>query len=148
VRPIERLTRTAAALGAGDLRVRSGIEGRDEIALLGRAFDEMAERIERSIRREKELLANVSHELRTPLARIRVALDIAAEGDVTRARATIADIATDLDELEQIIEDLLTAARLDTSMRPDGTPALKRERVRASDLVDRSAQRFRNAHPE
>ena len=50
------------------------------------AFDDMAGRLERLVRAERQLLADVSHELRTPLARIRVALDLAAEGDVARAR--------------------------------------------------------------
>ena len=46
----------------------------DELGELTRAFNEMAERVERLVRGEKELLANVSHELRSPLARIRMAL--------------------------------------------------------------------------
>jgi two-component system, OmpR family, sensor kinase len=147
--PLERLAKTAAAFGSGDLRVRTGIDRKDEVGQVARAFDDMAARIEQLVLREKELLANVSHELRTPLARIRVALEIAEEGDVERARATIADIATDLDELERIVGDLLTAARLDRALRGgEGAPPLRRERVRASELVERAAARFRSAHPE
>ena len=56
------------------------------------AFDEMAGRLERLVRGEKELLANVSHELRTPLARMRVALELAEEGDVARARQALGEI--------------------------------------------------------
>jgi signal transduction histidine kinase len=96
---------------------------------------------------EKELLANVSHELRTPVARIRVALDLAAEGDAQTARASLSEIATDLGELERLIEDVLTATRFELA---SGTPAafgLRRERVAAWDVVQQAVSRFRAAHP-
>ena len=65
----------------------------DEVGELSRAFDDMAGApARRLVRSERQLLADVSHELRTPLARIRVALDLAAEGDVDRARRTSAEI--------------------------------------------------------
>ena len=55
--------------------VAAPVHGRDdEIAELTRAFNEMAERVERLVRGQKELLANVSHELRSPLTRMRMAL--------------------------------------------------------------------------
>ncbi|HYG69042.1 MAG TPA: HAMP domain-containing protein, partial [Anaeromyxobacteraceae bacterium] len=76
--PVEQLTRAARALGDGDLRVRAKVRAKGEVGELARAFDDMADRLERLVRSEKELLANVSHELRTPLARIRVALELAA----------------------------------------------------------------------
>jgi signal transduction histidine kinase len=104
----------------------------------------MAERIERLLRAERELLANVSHELRTPLARIRVALEIAAEGDAERARRGLGEIGSDLAEVERLVQDVLTAARLET-----GADALTvhRERVTAGELLARSAERFRAAYP-
>ncbi|HEV8585591.1 MAG TPA: HAMP domain-containing protein, partial [Methylomirabilota bacterium] len=80
-RPLERLTEAVRRLGGGDLTARVAPERRhtrrgDEITELTRAFNEMAERVERLVRSEKELLANVSHELRSPLARIRLALEL------------------------------------------------------------------------
>ena len=57
-------------------------------------------------------MADVSHELRTPLARIRVALELAAE-DPVAAKDVLADVGTDLDEIDQLIADILTTARLD-----------------------------------
>src|SRR6185503_18950847 len=101
---------TARAFGAGKLDARTGVARSDEIGEVARAFDDMAARVSDLVRAEKELLANVSHELRTPLARVRVALDLAAEGDAEVARASLADIAGDLDELERLVADVLTAA--------------------------------------
>ena len=59
----------------------------------------MADRMVTLLRSEKALLAGVSHELRTPLSRIRVALELAEEGDVATARASLADITDDLGKL-------------------------------------------------
>jgi signal transduction histidine kinase len=99
---------------------------------------------------EKELLANVSHELRTPLARIRVALDLASEGDADAARASLSEIAVDLGELEALIDDVLTATRFEIaegSPRRAGLP-VHLEEVEPRDVTARAAERFRAAHPE
>jgi signal transduction histidine kinase len=146
VAPLERLTRAARALGEGDLSTRSGIRRRDEVGELARAFDEMAERLERLVRNERELLANVSHELRTPLSRIRVALELGEEGDAERARKYLKEIGSDLAELEQLLEDVLTAARLDAHKGGNGFP-LHLSSVNAGEFVDSAARRFREAWP-
>ncbi len=78
-RPLEKLTSTARGLAQGDLSVRTGMIRKDELGILARTLDEMADRLDRQIRSEKELLANISHEIRTPLARIRVALELCDE---------------------------------------------------------------------
>lgn len=149
-RPLRKIADAARSFGRGDLTARARVDRRDELGEVSQAFDEMAERVTELIRAEKELLANVSHELRTPLARIRVALDIAAEGDAEVARESITDIAEDLDELERLISDILTAARLDLGdgSTQAGVPPLRREIVDVSDLLARAASRFRAAHPD
>ncbi len=147
--PLEKLTAAARALGQGDLGVRSGVRAPGEVGELARAFDEMAERIEKLVKGERELLANVSHELRTPLARIRVALDLAAEGDLTAARRYLSEIGTDLWELELLVKDVLTAAWLDTAdARHGGELPLRRDPVDAVELLSHAAERFRSAHPD
>jgi signal transduction histidine kinase len=143
--PLERLTAATAALGEGDLSVRARIRARGEVGALARGFDEMAERLERLVRAERELLANVSHELRTPLARIRVALELAAEGDHEKAQRYLAEIGDDLAELDGLVEEILTAARL-TGAGPKGLP-LRRAPVELAALLGDLADRFRAADP-
>lgn len=147
--PLQKLATAARAFGAGTLSARTGVRRRDELGQVAEAFDEMAERLTHLLRSQKELLANVSHELRTPLARIRVALDLANEGDATLARESLADIAEDLNELERLVSDVLTAARLDLTgeQTPGSTPPLRRELVEAQTLLDKAAARFRSTHP-
>jgi hypothetical protein len=110
----------------------------------------MAERLQLLLRGQQELLANVSHELRTPLARIRVALDLASEGDAAMAREALGEIAEDLGELEVLVADVLRMARLDLAEGRAGTaiPPLKAVRVEPRALLDSSVARFRSAHPE
>jgi signal transduction histidine kinase len=128
-KPVERLTEGARRLGAGDLGYRVPPDPphrgwrrdrhrprTDEIGDLTRAFNDMAERVERLVDGQRELLANVSHELRSPLARIRVALALLPrDGD---AEGRLRDVETDLGELDRLIEDVLTTARLDATGLP------------------------------
>jgi signal transduction histidine kinase len=149
VRPLEGLSRTARAFGAGDLRARTGLVRDDELGDVGRAFDEMAEGLQRLRLAERELLANVSHELRTPLARIRVALDIAGEADAETGRASMTEIGVDLEELEALIEDILTATRLELAdgRAPASGFELHREPIGPDALCARAVERFRARHP-
>jgi signal transduction histidine kinase len=150
VGPLNELSRAAAALGEGDLHARTGLTRKDELGEVGRAFDRMAERIQKLMLAEKELLANVSHELRTPLARIRVALDIAGEGDAEAGRLSLAEIGLDLSELETLIDDILTATRL--QLESDRTVLASRfelhtEEIGPEVIGERAAERFRMRHP-
>jgi signal transduction histidine kinase len=147
-RPLDRLARTARAVGAGELGARTGVTADDEIGDVATAFDDMARRIERLVKAERELLANVSHELRTPLARIRVAMDLAQEGDAEAARASLHEIATDLAELDLIVDDVLLALRMDVERARPELLARSREDVRPHALLDKAVERFRARHAD
>jgi signal transduction histidine kinase len=148
-RPLERLAQTAHALGAGDLKARTGLARRDELGTVARAFDEMAERVEKLILAQTELLANVAHELRTPLARIGVALDLAESGGDAVARESLAEIAEDLSELEQLVSDILASARMElaTSSASSGAPPLHVAPLDVAQVVNSAAERLRHRHP-
>ena len=107
-RRLERLKTGVDQLGEGDLAARVTIEGRDEVAALAQSFNRAASRIEELMRSHKMLLANASHELRTPLTRINMAL--AMPGIDPRQRE---QMKTDILELDQLIEAILLASRLD-----------------------------------
>lgn len=143
-RPLQTLIGTAQALGKGDLSARARLKRTDELGQVGEAFDEMADRLTQLLRSQQELLANVSHELRTPLARIRVALDLAAEGDATTAKEALREIDEDLGELQRLVADVLSMARLDLSAGRVGSavPPLREEIFDARALLERSSQRF------
>ncbi len=91
----------------GDLSRR-----RDEIGDLGRHFDGMAARLEQSIAAQRQLLHDVSHELRSPLARIEVAAEL-AKNRPDRAPEALARIERESGRLDQLIEEVLTLARVE-----------------------------------
>ena len=141
-RPIERLTAAAEAFGRGELSARSGVQSDDEVGRLARSFDEMAARIQAARKAEKELLANVSHELRTPLARMRVAMEL-IEPREEPLRRRLDAVAEELDELERLIADVLTASRLDLADAP-----LRRGPVSAAELVEKGRKRVLALEPD
>jgi len=99
--PIRRIQEGARALAGENLdaRVSAGLEGRkDEVAVLAREFDAMADRLRANRGAITQLLRDISHELRSPLARMRVAVGL--------ARQPAADVVRQLDRLEREIERL------------------------------------------
>lgn len=139
--PMDQLATAARRFGEGDTSARAKLDRDDEIGDVGRAFDEMAERTSVVLQTQRQLMGDVSHELRTPLARIRVALELAAE-DPVAAKDVLADVGADLDEIDQLIGDILTTARLDT----DGAHVDRRP-TNLGELASRAAKRFSVRHP-
>jgi two-component system, OmpR family, sensor kinase len=113
---LEALQRGVARWGDGDLSTRVAVRGEDEIAFLARQFNDSAARIETLVTAHKHLLANASHELRSPLARVRMAFELfeASPSDAVRA-----EIKRSMGELDQLIDEVLLASRLDAkAMEP------------------------------
>ncbi len=147
--PLRKMSQAAALLGKGELAARTGVTRRDELGEVAHAFDAMASQVGELLSAQKQLVANVSHELRTPLARIRVALDIAKEGNADIVRESLSDITDDVEELEQLVSDVLTLSRLDIAKQgPRAIPPLRVEQLAADSVIEQAASRFRRAHPE
>lgn len=108
-RRLERLQAAVEQFGS-DLGARVKVEGRDEVAALAASFNRSAQRIEELVAAHRLLLANCSHELRTPLARIAVAASLLGDGADPKTRQSLKQ---DVDELDQLIEQILLASRLE-----------------------------------
>jgi signal transduction histidine kinase len=113
-RPLTRLAGTAKRLGDGDLSSRAGdvSGGGDEVEELGESFDEMADRLERTVQAQREFVANASHQLRTPLTAMKLRLEGAiadASDEELRGRLEAAD--HEVDRLSEIVDRLLVMAR-------------------------------------
>ncbi|MGH8545092.1 MAG: sensor histidine kinase [Gammaproteobacteria bacterium] len=114
-RRLERLQARVEQLGSGQLSARVKVEGKDEVAELARSFNHAAERIERLVNVQRSMLASASHELRSPLTRIRMAIELLAGEDRPELRV---QIARDIAELDDLIDEILLAARLETIDTP------------------------------
>lgn len=109
---LERLQRSVETWGGGQLATRVAVEGRDEVARLADSFNDSAQRIEALVSAQKSLLANASHELRSPLARIRMAVELMED----QASPAIRDeLKLNIAELDQLIDEVLLASRLDSA---------------------------------
>ncbi|NOT99711.1 MAG: HAMP domain-containing protein [Sideroxydans sp.] len=114
-RRLESLKSAVEALGEGDFKTRVETKGCDEVSSLAKSFNQAAERVESLLLAHKQLLANASHELRSPLTRIRLALELQAERPVPELQK---ELRKDIAELDQLIEEILLARRLDANREP------------------------------
>jgi two-component system OmpR family sensor kinase len=113
--PLRRLAAAARDLGGGDLSTRVRVEGDDEVAEVGTAFNEMAADLERGQAEQRAFLASVSHELKTPLTAVQgyteALLDGTVSGPPARQRS-LERIHAETLRLARLVQDLLDLARL------------------------------------
>jgi signal transduction histidine kinase len=111
--PIERVTRTAAALRAGELAARTGMSGEDSVGLLGRTLDEMAESIETEREFERRLTADVAHELRTPLQAIQATVEAIQDGVLPADGEHLGIVRDETVRLGRLADSILELSRLE-----------------------------------
>lgn len=110
IQPIRRLARAAEAFGKGRTEIEFKPAGASEIRQAGAAFLDMRGRIARHIDQRTEMLAGVSHDLRTPLTRIKLQLAMLRES-APQAQAEIADLESDIADMERMIDEYLAFSR-------------------------------------
>ncbi len=112
-KPLQQLAEAAHDLGEGDLSSRVGdIEGSSEVHELAGTFDEMAGRLERTVRSQREFVANASHQLRTPLTGMKLRLESMLETTKDPGLHHQLEAAdAEVDRLSQIVDRLLVMAR-------------------------------------
>ncbi|MFZ0161935.1 MAG: MtrAB system histidine kinase MtrB [Kineosporiaceae bacterium] len=148
VDPVRQAALAAEQLASGRLDRRMPVRGEDDLARLGRAFNEMAASLERQIHQLEELsrvqrrfVSDVSHELRTPLTTIRMAGEVIyeARADFDPALARTSELLqTQLDRFESLLSDLLEVSRFDA-----GAAVLEGEPVDLRKLVHRVVDHLR-----
>ena len=139
LRPVEAIRADVAELSATDLRRRvPEPAANDEIGRLARTMNAMLQRLEASNDRQRQLVADVSHELRNPLAALQAQLEVAAAHPGTASQSMLEGSVVEVNRLSQLVEDLLTLARLD-----EGMLRLRPADVDLDDLVFAQAERLR-----
>jgi hypothetical protein len=141
LRPVERMRRRAAAISEHDATSRLPVPAtRDEIASLATTMNELLERLQTALARERAFVADAGHELRTPLAVLRTELELAdrPQRAYDELRESIRAAAVETDRLARLSEQLLFLARRDedrASRVSDVEPLMP--------LLRRSADAFR-----
>ena len=115
LRPVEAIRSEVAAISTSDLtRCVPQPATRDEIGRLAVTMNDMLDRLQTSIARQRRFVGDASHELRSPLASLRNQLEVSTiDNPDPRWVTTVADMLTDHDRLERLIRDLLLLARHD-----------------------------------
>lgn len=140
MRPVDWMTREAAAIGADDLSVRLDVPSTsDEIERLGRTLNQLLSRLSASMEEQRRFTADASHELRTPLSIMRGEIDTTLRSHdlAPDARPALESLGEEVDRMSGLVSDLLTLSRMDA-----GSAELSRERVRLAELCDKVAGRF------
>jgi two-component system sensor histidine kinase RstB len=129
---LRKLEQATSRLSQGHLNARVGINGLDPVSRLGQSFNKMADHIQRLISVQREMVRAVSHELRTPVARIRFGVQIIEDtvGDDPFVMKQLTGMDSDIEELNELIDEILTYARLE-----EGGPLLDFELTNIQDLI-------------
>lgn len=132
-RKMQNVLLSVRRLHHGDYSVRLPERGNDEVARLGSAFNELAERLNQSEVVRKQFVSNASHELKTPLASIKLLSDsiLQNEMDASTVREFVTDIGNEADRLTRLSSKLLELTRLDSK------PVESREPVNVETVAER-----------
>ena len=122
--PIDALTQGAERIAQGRLDTRVQVRGRDELALLGRTFNGMAERLDSIEASRRAWLADVAHELRTPLAAMRAEIEALQDGVRTFDDKTALRLHRQVLRLGQLVDDLRSSMRDASEAPPPIAPVL------------------------
>jgi two-component system, OmpR family, sensor kinase len=120
--PVVSMSQQASRIGATNLHDRLAIANeRDELGVLAQSFNQLLERLARSIDQQRRFMADASHELRTPIAILRGEADVAlsrAERPTAEYRESLQIVREEARRLSQIVENLFTLARADAGNYP------------------------------
>lgn len=132
-RGMQTLARVADAFGAGQLSARARMPRSASIYPLAERMDHMADRIQRLLEAQRNLLHAVSHEVRTPIARLGFGLELLRSAAADPAlEPRIAAMEEDLRELNALVGELLGMARLESGQPMQRAPFALEAMLRAA----------------
>jgi signal transduction histidine kinase len=140
LRPVERMRQQASAITAsGPDRRLTVPAARDELRWLAETLNDMLDRLDGSLIRERAFIEHASHELRTPLAALRAEVDLSLrrERSAEELTAALRSVSQETDRLAQLAEDLLVLARA-----ADGRLPLHRQDIPLRATLESAAALF------
>ena len=117
--PVERITLLAEEISVEKLNKRLNLAlPDDELGHLASTFDGMLERLEESVKKQRQFTSDAAHELRTPLAAIRSIVDVTLHRDRSSEEyvSALSRIQREIERLSGLIDDLLIITRLENTL--------------------------------
>ena len=117
---LRQLSNAIRIVSGGNYKYRMEVQGKDELAELGREFNALTAYLEDTERQRRRFVSDASHELKTPLASIRLLSDSIVQTenmDVETMREFVSDIGNEAERLQHMTEDLLSLSRMDDDIK-------------------------------
>jgi two-component system, OmpR family, sensor histidine kinase RstB len=135
IRALRKLEIAAQQFGSGKFDWRADIKSHDAVGSVAQQFNQMAEKIQRLIEQERQLLQAVSHELKTPIARMRFITEKLVGTSGEKLVGGIEELDTETTEIESLVNELLDYNRLSDSISVTRQTFVLREAI--EDVMER-----------
>ena len=130
LRTLTDMVAVTQKLSVGDYSERVKVETSDEVGVLGRAFNQMVERLETTEKMRKDLVANVAHELRTPLNNIQGHLEAMQDNLMLLSQETLLSLHNETLRLVRLVDALHRLTQIDSK-----THFLQKERCHLDHFI-------------
>lgn len=138
IAPINKLSDQASLLANRNFDAKVDIKSADELAQLGKSFNQVANNLANFENQQKQWLQDIAHELRTPLTVIRGELEAMNDGIIETSEQNINLLLQEVLRLNRLIEDLHELAVTDNlDLMKDATC------IHLDKLLNNIAERFR-----
>jgi len=117
-RPLNRVAGAAHGIASGDYEHRAPAEGPREVKEVARAFNDMAEKVQRAQKTQRDFLANATHELKTPLTSIQGYSQAILDGAAAQPEQAAQVIYDEAGRMRRLVEDLLALSRIESGQSP------------------------------
>jgi len=141
IKPISSIIHTANIITKDNLKSRIPLpQNKDELHLLSMTINNLLDRVENAIEREKQFTSDASHELRTPLAVIKGTLEVLIRKprNPEEYKEKIDFCISEVNRLNLLVDELLLLARFENQRQ-----SLKRENISLNafflDVISRNA---------
>ena len=113
---MRKIMESMRVIREGDYAHKVAMDGRDELAVLGREINELTDRLQTSEDKRRQFVSDASHELKTPLASIKLLTDSILQNDMDQAtvREFVEDIGREADRLNRMSQKLLSLSRVES----------------------------------
>ncbi|GGI70343.1 ATP-binding protein [Shewanella gelidii] len=126
-RDLKKLQQHAVQLQQANWHTRTELSKSSQVQPLARAYNNMAQHIGALLENQRHLSNTISHEIRTPLARLKFSLALLSQANFQRSeynlsKTYLAGMTQDIQEMESLLQELLTYASLETALHHQHQP--------------------------
>ena len=137
VRPLRQMAAASRSFARGDFSARVKVKGKDEVAQLGEALNNMAVSLSSVEMMRRSFIANVSHELKTPMTTIAGFIDGMLDGTIPQEKQAqyMKIVSDEVKRLSRLVRSMLDLSRIDSGELKMNTVGMDLTEIVGSVLV-------------